>query len=114
MEITNIEIDNYRGFKSANVEFHPKLNVFIGSNGAGKTSLLTALIKSIFSVTRQFANPEGKVDHLNIDPQEINYSSNSCHIRSWFKFDNYSSKVPASISSGPLSQSLRNESPLIQ
>lgn len=42
---------NYRKFKKVSLELHPALNVFLGNNGCGKTSILDAislLISSIF------------------------------------------------------------------
>lgn len=42
---------NYRKFKRVEFELHPALNVFLGNNGSGKTSILDAislLISSIF------------------------------------------------------------------
>ncbi len=42
---------NYRKFKKVSLELHPALNVFLGNNGSGKTSILDAislLISSIF------------------------------------------------------------------
>lgn len=41
MRIEKIEIENFRGFKGKHaVSFHPNLNVFVGVNGAGKSSVL--------------------------------------------------------------------------
>ncbi|MDR2344557.1 MAG: AAA family ATPase [Planctomycetaceae bacterium] len=48
MHIKKILIENFRGIRKMELELHPKLNVFIGVNGAGKSSVLdvTALIFS--------------------------------------------------------------------
>ena len=43
MYIARIRIQNYRCFKDSTVEFQPGLNVIIGENNAGKTTLLKAL-----------------------------------------------------------------------
>ncbi|WP_028389369.1 DNA replication/repair protein RecF [Legionella fairfieldensis] len=43
MSITLLQIQNLRNIKSAKLHFHPHLNVIIGNNGSGKTSLLEAI-----------------------------------------------------------------------
>ncbi len=43
MRISKIEIDNFRCFEHLETEFHPRLNVFVGVNGSGKTALLEAM-----------------------------------------------------------------------
>ena len=41
MKIKKIEIENYRGFKGKHeVSFQPDINVFVGTNGSGKSSIL--------------------------------------------------------------------------
>lgn len=49
--ITYLRMVNYRKFKKVDFNLHPALNVFLGNNGSGKTSILDAislLISSIF------------------------------------------------------------------
>lgn len=44
MYISNISIKNYRGFSGTKIiEFNEKLNIFIGHNNSGKTSIIKAL-----------------------------------------------------------------------
>lgn len=44
MYIANIAIQNFRGFsKTKVIEFNEKLNIFIGHNNSGKTSIIKAL-----------------------------------------------------------------------
>ncbi len=42
MKIDKLKIKNYKGFKGENLELHflPDINIFVGINGSGKTSLL--------------------------------------------------------------------------
>jgi predicted ATP-binding protein involved in virulence len=109
MEITTIDIKNYKGFLSTAIEFHPKLNVLIGSNGAGKTSILNALAKSLYSITHAFAAAEGDITQLTIHPEEVNYGTNYCMIRSSFIFPNYDSKVLTVAATGNFSTDDRVE-----
>lgn len=43
MILKNISILNYKNIRSAQIDFSPKINCFIGSNGEGKTNLLDAI-----------------------------------------------------------------------
>ena len=44
MQIKSLRIENFRNLKFVEITPHPRLNFFFGSNGAGKTSLLEALV----------------------------------------------------------------------
>lgn len=43
MRIENIKIENFRGFRDRYFEFDPKMNVILGDNTTGKTTLLHAI-----------------------------------------------------------------------
>ena len=43
MQLVNITLQNFRGIKDLNVTFNPGVNLVIGNNGAGKTSLLNGI-----------------------------------------------------------------------
>jgi predicted ATP-binding protein involved in virulence len=43
MRIDKLKIENFKNFKDLNVDFAPGINLFVGSNGSGKTSLLEAI-----------------------------------------------------------------------
>ena len=43
MKINCIKIENFRGYKSLNLDLDPSFNLIIGDNGSGKTALLEAL-----------------------------------------------------------------------
>ncbi len=47
MRLDRIRIQHFRCFESATVEFSPGFNLFVGVNGAGKTSLLKAAAASL-------------------------------------------------------------------
>ena len=44
MHISSIRIENFRNLGEVSLRTHPKLNYFQGANGAGKTSLLEAVV----------------------------------------------------------------------
>lgn len=43
MSVAKLITQNFRNLHGASIDFHPKLNFFIGDNGSGKSSLLEAL-----------------------------------------------------------------------
>jgi len=52
MRVKSLSISNVRNISAAQIDFDPRLNCFIGDNGAGKTSILEAL--SVLSKGRSF------------------------------------------------------------
>ncbi|NOR56098.1 MAG: AAA family ATPase [Sulfurovum sp.] len=47
MKIQKIELENFRSFKKEPIELLPDINVFVGVNGAGKSSILDAIAISL-------------------------------------------------------------------
>lgn len=47
MKIKKIKVENYRSISNVDFEFDPLLNVFVGVNGSGKTTILDALTISL-------------------------------------------------------------------
>mgnify|MGYP003669947783 CR=1 FL=1 len=43
MKIDTLELCNYKGFKKIKFDFHGKLNLFVGVNGSGKSSILDSM-----------------------------------------------------------------------
>ena len=43
MRIDKIEIENFKNFSEVTVSFEKGVNLFVGSNGSGKTSILEAI-----------------------------------------------------------------------
>jgi predicted ATP-binding protein involved in virulence len=56
MIVEKLELENFRGFEHTEIEFDKRLNVFIGGNGAGKTSILEAVVLSLNSLTNSFTH----------------------------------------------------------
>ena len=78
MRLTKLNIENFRGFENCNIPFKADLNVFIGANGSGKTSLLDAITKSLYKITRQFVPLERPVKELLLNETDINYKYAYC------------------------------------
>lgn len=43
MRLSSIKLENFRNYESLSLDFHDKLNVFIGQNAQGKTNLLESI-----------------------------------------------------------------------
>ncbi len=43
MYIKNLKLKNFRNYKDLNLDFNPYINIFLGSNGQGKTNILEAI-----------------------------------------------------------------------
>lgn len=67
MRINSLIIDNFRGFKHREFQFHPQFNLVSGVNGTGKTSLLDALSIAAGSWFLGFSG----CDTRHIRPQEV-------------------------------------------
>ncbi|MCI0561061.1 MAG: AAA family ATPase, partial [Nitrososphaera sp.] len=50
MKLTKVEITNFRCFESLIVPLHPDINVIVGVNGAGKTTILDAVAIALYDI----------------------------------------------------------------
>jgi DNA replication and repair protein RecF len=76
MHIEDISIVNFKNLRDVKVGFSPKLNCFIGNNGAGKTNMLDAVY--YLSFCKSFFN---SVDQLNINHEENYFMLNANYKR---------------------------------
>lgn len=65
MYVENLSLVNFKNYSDISVQFHPKLNCFVGDNGVGKTNLLDALYylcmcKSYFQVNDLYSIRTGE------------------------------------------------------
>ena len=65
MHLKNLIVANFKNIRETCINFSPRLNCFIGDNGAGKTNILDALY--YLSFTKSFFNI---VDQLNVNHNE--------------------------------------------
>lgn len=77
MIIKGIDIEGFRGFKKAKMDFDPHLNVIVGVNGAGKTTLLEAIVKTMAVFTRGYVEirDEKERESLLTSPYDLNNDS---------------------------------------
>ena len=50
MKLAKIDITYFRCFESLAVRLHPDINVIVGSNGAGKSSILDAMAIALYEI----------------------------------------------------------------
>ena len=48
MKLKRLVIDNFRCFKHFDIKFAPDVSIIIGKNGAGKTSLISGIVYSLY------------------------------------------------------------------
>ena len=77
MQIKTIELENFRGFKKQSIELLPNINVFVGVNGAGKSTMLDAIAISLSWLVEGIQKTESR--GMSIPEESIknntNYSS---------------------------------------
>lgn len=71
MEFKSARIKNFKGIKALNLEFKPGVNILLGGNGVGKTSVLEAL-SIAFS---DFFNGIKGVTKKGIEPHQIRFDT---------------------------------------
>lgn len=64
--LKRIRIDHFRNLKTVDLELHPEVNLLVGDNGSGKTSLLEAI--HVLSVGKSFRT--ARVDPLLADGED--------------------------------------------
>ena len=74
MEIKNIKIDNFKNLESIDIITNHNINLIVGKNNTGKTSLIQALY--ITFLTKEFISFYKKEYNLSSLSSLINYSSN--------------------------------------
>ncbi len=93
MNIISLKLKNYKGFKTLNIDFDPKLNVIVGINGAGKTSILEAIIKNIYSFTGIIVQDPQFNSKYQYSDNEINHQATNSIIDLEMIFNNEPLKI---------------------
>lgn len=98
IKIKNLHLENFRGFIDTSIDFGKKITCIAGVNGAGKSSCLEALSKSLHALLRPVLNPKFEgVGFQDIKESDINVNSEKKYSSISLSFDcnntNYSQKI---------------------
>lgn len=78
MKITKLTLENYKGFKTLDLNFDSQLNVFVGVNGAGKSTVLEALKLSLSWLVNRISRE--KANGLQLPKADIHNGSTQAFI----------------------------------
>jgi DNA replication and repair protein RecF len=101
MHLKSLSIFEYKNIEHAEITFSPKLNCFLGDNGAGKTNLLDTIYYLTFC--RSFFNP--------VDSQNIRHGNDFFMITGKFVRNSDEELVSCGYKNGQQKQFKRNHKP---
>ena len=73
MIIKSLELENFRNYKSLNIEFDKGVNILYGDNAQGKTNILEAIYVSATTKSHKGAK----------DKEIINFEAEEAHIKTY-------------------------------
>jgi DNA replication and repair protein RecF len=83
MYLKRLSLTGFKNYESADIEFSPKINCFVGNNGAGKTNILDAI--HYLSLTKSF--------FVSIDSANIRHGSDFFIINGTFCSDSKEDQI---------------------
>lgn len=78
MIVTKLDISNFKGIEHITLAPNPQLNLFMGNNGAGKTSILKSLAILLSWTVARIRVQNGKGTLIDLD--DIRIASNGCNL----------------------------------
>lgn len=78
MTIQSLRLENYRSFSTLQLEFAPRLNVFAGENGSGKSTILEALITLLSWWSNRLSSSSRSASGKPVEPLAIRNGTRSC------------------------------------
>jgi len=77
VQIKKLKLENFRGIKEQNIELLPNINVFVGINGAGKSTILDAIAISLSWLVKGIEKIEKQGENIPYDSikNSTNYAS---------------------------------------
>lgn len=77
LQINSISMRRFRRFRHLDIPFASRLNVFVGINGAGKSTILDAVAKMLSWVVRRLTSPQATGAGENISESDIQNMADS-------------------------------------
>lgn len=78
MIVTKLDISNFKGIEHITLTPNPQLNLFMGNNGAGKTSILKSLAILLSWTVARIRVQNGKGTLIDLD--DIRIANNGCNL----------------------------------
>ncbi len=98
MYLKKLSLLNYKNFATANFEFDPKINCFLGNNGVGKTNVLEAIY--FLSFTKGYIN--------NVASQHIKHNKDFFVLDAVYQKNNRDESIHCSLKKGSKKTIKRN------
>ena len=88
IKIKNLHLENFRGFIDTSIDFGNKITCVAGVNGAGKSSCLEALSKSLHALLLPVLNPKFEgINFQDIKESDINVNAERKYASVSLSFD---------------------------
>lgn len=81
MLLDNLQLKGFKRFKQLDISFARRLNVFVGMNGAGKSTILSAISKMLSWYVSRIVSPKANGNGNQILESEIHYDAKESWIR---------------------------------
>ena len=100
MKVKKLELNNFRGFRKATIEFpDSNLAVFIGTNGKGKSSILDAVA---IMLTGFFGFKIGSEEDMLLNYDDIRFGERAVEVGAQCAFFNDDYKISNQLALGGL------------
>lgn len=86
MKITSLTLKDFRGFENVELHLDRPLTVLAGVNGAGKTSVLDAIVYVLSEALRYFAYG-AEWDLLRLRLEDIRIGAEGAHLHAWMSHE---------------------------
>jgi len=75
MRLKRVKLSNFRCFQTFEVDLHPRLTVFVGGNGEGKTALLDGIASVFTPVMTHFSSANQRLSGRGIQDADFRVES---------------------------------------
>ena len=73
MRLKKVTLNNFRCFQNLEVELHPRLNVLVGENGAGKTAVLDGIAAGLSRVVRYLSSANQRLTAKGVGIKDTDF-----------------------------------------
>ncbi len=77
MRLSKLSLENFRCFKSLDLDLHPRLTVIVGKNGRGKTSILDGIAIGLSPIVRGLSSANNRLSAKSLQDTDIRLDRSS-------------------------------------